>query len=105
MRPSDYFLRQCWVSVDAEEELVGDVIKRIGDDNIVFSTDYPHQDSKYPEASELLLEMLGEEGVSEGTVRKILWDNCARLYQLPKPATPFIDVPRGRRAAVAPVHS
>ena len=42
MKPSDYFMRQCFISVDVEEDLVGDVLKRIGDDNVVISTDYPH---------------------------------------------------------------
>ncbi len=45
MKPSDYFMRQCFISVDVEEDLVGDVLKRIGDDNVVISTDYPHADS------------------------------------------------------------
>ena len=50
MKPSDYFMRQCFISVDVEENLVDDVIKRIGDDNVVISTDYPHADSHWPDA-------------------------------------------------------
>ena len=33
--------RQCFISLDPDEYLVSDVVKRIGDDNIVVSTDYP----------------------------------------------------------------
>ncbi len=79
-RPSDYFLRQCFVSVDVEEHLVADVIRRIGDDNVVISTDYPHADSHWPHAIDdfLAIEM---PGASRG---KILWDNCARLYGVEK---------------------
>ena len=55
LRPSDYFLRQCFISVDVEEDLVLDVIRRIGDDNVVISTDYPHADSHWPNARESLL--------------------------------------------------
>ena len=101
MKPSDYFLRQCWVSVDAEERLVGDLVRRIGDDNIVFSTDYPHQDSKYPQATDLILRTLSAEELGETTVRKILWDNCARLYKIPKLTTPFVEQPGQRQPAVA----
>ena len=36
-------------------------------------------DSAYPRAIETFLEL---EGVSEVSKRKILWDNCARLYSL-----------------------
>ncbi|HEX2930637.1 MAG TPA: amidohydrolase family protein [Candidatus Binatia bacterium] len=76
LRPSDYFLRQCFISVDVEENLVADVIKRIGDDNVVISTDYPHADSHWPNAVKHFMAM----DVAHESRRKILWDNCARLY-------------------------
>jgi predicted TIM-barrel fold metal-dependent hydrolase len=75
-RPSDYFLRQCFISVDVEEELVRDVIQRIGDDNIVISTDYPHADSHWPDAIKHFMAI----DVPSASRKKILWDNCARLY-------------------------
>jgi predicted TIM-barrel fold metal-dependent hydrolase len=78
-KPSEYFLRQCFISVDPDEYLVSDVIKRIGDDNIVISTDYPHIDAHFPHA---LDEFLQIEDVNDRSRRKILWDNCARLYHL-----------------------
>ena len=79
MKPSDYFLRQCFISVDVDEYVVADYIKRLGDDTLVFSTDYPHADCKFPNATSMLLSM---KGLSETSKRKILWDNCARLYNL-----------------------
>ena len=76
LRPSEYFYRQCFVSCDCEETPVKQAIEAIGDGYFVFSTDYPHADSQYPKAVELFLEMpIGDE-----SKRKILWDNCARLY-------------------------
>ena len=51
----------------------------IGDDNIVVSTDYPHSDGLFPVA---IQEFVALEGVSDKTKAKILWDNCARLYNL-----------------------
>lgn len=77
--PSEYFRRQCWIATDVDEELVRVVIDEIGDDNIVMSTDYPHADGPYPHATE---EFLGLPGVSDQSKRKILWDNCIRLYGL-----------------------
>ena len=44
----------------------------------VFSTDYPHSDSHFPEATNLFLKL----PLSEQSKRKILWDNCARLYNV-----------------------
>jgi predicted TIM-barrel fold metal-dependent hydrolase len=78
-KPSDYFLEQCFISVDPDEYLVTDVIKRIGENNLVVSTDYPHIDAHFPHAIDEFLEI---DGLTEDNRRKILWDNCARLYNL-----------------------
>jgi uncharacterized protein len=77
LKPSDYFLRQCFISVDVDEDVVTDVIRRIGDDNIVISTDYPHADSHWPHAIDSFMEI---ENIPFTSRRKILWDNCAKLY-------------------------
>ena len=77
--PSTYFQRQCFISMDADEHLAEDMVNRLGDENLVFSTDYPHPDSAYPHATD---ELLAIEGLSVATKRKVLWDNCARLYGL-----------------------
>ena len=77
MKPSQYFLRQCVVGAE-EEPGLPQVVEQIGNDSIVWSTDYPHWDSDYPHAVEEFLAL----PVSDETKRKILWDNCARLYGL-----------------------
>ncbi|HTE84207.1 MAG TPA: amidohydrolase family protein [Dehalococcoidia bacterium] len=78
--PSEYFLRQCFISVEPEEHYVDWVIEKLGDDILVFSTDYPHSDSRFPEATNGLLEL----PISDSSKHKILWDNCARLYGVPE---------------------
>jgi predicted TIM-barrel fold metal-dependent hydrolase len=78
MKPSEYFKRQCFVSVEADEDFVKQVIDYMGDDTIVFSTDWPHGDSKYPHAVESFMQL----PISAESKRKILWDNCARYYQI-----------------------
>ena len=47
-------------------------------DHLVFSTDYPHVDSRYPEAVDAFLQL----PISDDTKRRILWDNCARFYSV-----------------------
>jgi predicted TIM-barrel fold metal-dependent hydrolase len=59
------------------------VIDRMGDDRIVISTDYPHLDCIFPNAIDTFLAL---PGVGDESKRKILWDNCARLYKLAVPA-------------------
>ena len=76
LKPSEYFKRQCFVSVECDEETARYVADCGYEDNVVFSTDYPHDDSKYPRAVEFFLEL----PLTKRTKKKFLWDNCARLY-------------------------
>ncbi len=78
MAPSAYFQRQCYVSIEPDEVPARHLIDEFGSDQIVFSTDYPHGDSRYPAAVESFLEL----PLSDDDKRKILWDNCARFYEL-----------------------
>jgi hypothetical protein len=45
---------------------------------LVTTTDYPHGDSKYPEAMNRFLAL----PLSDASKQKILWDNVLRLYGL-----------------------
>jgi predicted TIM-barrel fold metal-dependent hydrolase len=75
-KPSEYFRRQCFVSVECDEEPVSGVLEQVGDQNIVFSTDFPHPDCKFPRAVDRFLEL----PMAPESKRRILWDNCARFY-------------------------
>jgi len=77
--PTQYFRRQCFISVEPGEALVQDVIRHAGDDCLVISTDYPHSDSPFPHAIDRFLEV----ALPHDSRRKILWDNCARFYGAP----------------------
>lgn len=78
MAPSEYFKRQVWVSVEPDEVPAIDAISRYGSENLVFSTDYPHGDSKYPLAVQGFLDL----SLADEHKRKILWDNCAKFYDV-----------------------
>ncbi len=79
MRPSAYFTRQCYAEIEPEEEVGRYVIDYIGSDNLLFSTDYPHSDSLFPDAVTTFLDL---PGISDDDKRKILWDNPAKLFGL-----------------------
>jgi predicted TIM-barrel fold metal-dependent hydrolase len=79
LKPSEYFHRQCFVATDADELVLRQVIEGLGDRSIVVSTDYPHSDGLFPDA---INAFVGLPGVGDESKRKILWDNCARLYGL-----------------------
>jgi len=78
-KPSELFRRQCFVSVEPEEDLAKYVVAELGDDNLVLSTDWPHDDSRFPHAIDGFLTMAP---LPQDSKRKVLWDNCARLYHL-----------------------
>jgi len=78
-RPSDYFRRQCFISAEPDEPFVRPTIDYLGEDAVIFATDYPHPDSKFPDAVRNFLEL---PGLSERTRQRILWENPRRLYGL-----------------------
>ena len=45
-------------------------------ENIIFNTDYPHPDAPFPGAVDAFLD----QPISRDHMKKILWDNSARLY-------------------------
>ena len=82
MNATDYFTRNCWISTECEDPFVADVIRWLGDDHIVFETDFPHPDSKYPHATDHFLDLLPDL-IGEESKRKILWENAVDLYRFP----------------------
>jgi predicted TIM-barrel fold metal-dependent hydrolase len=79
LRPIEYWRRQCYSSVECSEWTLPGVIATIGDDNLVLSSDFPHFDSEFPAAGDHFMAL---QGVSHDSKRKIMWENCARLYDL-----------------------
>ena len=80
-KPSEYFRTNCFLAVEADEVTVKDYVAWFGDDNLVFSTDYPHADSKFPHSVEAFLKL----PLAESSQRKILWQNWGHLYDIPLP--------------------
>ena len=56
-------------------------IEACGDEGFVFSTDYPHYDTKYSEATARFLKL----PIAEASKGRILEDNCARLDRIGAP--------------------
>jgi predicted TIM-barrel fold metal-dependent hydrolase len=83
MLPSEYFRRQCYIALDVDEEPAVDVVKEMGAEYFVVSSDYPHSDGAFPEAMQQFFSL----PLTEEQRKKILWDNCARLYRIETPAT------------------
>jgi len=83
--PFEYWKRNCWITTECEEHVVYHVIEELGDERILFETDYPHPDSKYPHAVETFL---AQEKLSAESKRRILWDNAVDFYRFPESYLP-----------------
>jgi predicted TIM-barrel fold metal-dependent hydrolase len=80
-RPSEIFrnnLFGCFIYDDAG--LAN--IDLIGENNIMFESDYPHSDSNFPNARQMLEKSLAS--VPDATARKIAEDNARRVYNFPR---------------------
>ncbi|MEW6471472.1 MAG: amidohydrolase family protein [Actinomycetota bacterium] len=80
MLPSDYFRRQVFANFWFEK-VEPWILDAVGEDNLLFETDYPHQTCLFgDEIPEAIEASLG--GLPAETREKILWRNAAKLYNL-----------------------
>ena len=79
LKPSDYFRRQGYVTYQ-QDKFLEPIVPLIGEDNIMWGSDYPHPDSLWPELHNVLAENLA--AFTPSVRRKIVCDNVARLYHL-----------------------
>jgi predicted TIM-barrel fold metal-dependent hydrolase len=79
MKPSEYFRRQCFIAVEPSETYIPKLLEELGEDNLIFGSDYPHMDHK----PDVVADMVAlEEQLPQKILQKILWDNPKRFYGL-----------------------
>ena len=83
MRPSEYFRRQVYGCYFFEEIAPQHLVDQIGEDNILFETDYPHPVCLYGNVREKI--DAGLAGKPQTLRRKLLWENAAALYGVDPP--------------------
>jgi predicted TIM-barrel fold metal-dependent hydrolase len=69
--------------MDPEDGVAPSVIQQLGDENMVWASDYPHIDSPFPGAVKETLAVLAK--VPEASRRKVLGSNALRLYGIEAP--------------------
>jgi predicted TIM-barrel fold metal-dependent hydrolase len=82
LRPREYFKRQIYASYWFESDARGP-IEKLGEDNIMFETDFPHPTCLYPGIREHVEQTLGR--LPERVQRKVLYETAQRVYNLPLP--------------------
>ncbi len=80
MLPSEYFKRQCWVSFEPEEWNLAACAQWLGEDRVVWASDYPH-----PEYHEGVVDEVRASIASLGDAAqaRVLGENARELYALP----------------------
>jgi uncharacterized protein len=79
--PSEYFKRQGWITIEADEPNLQSLIASIGIDRLLWASDYPHPDATFPG----VVEKLMESDLNEQQKRAIAQDNPIVLYGLKAP--------------------
>jgi predicted TIM-barrel fold metal-dependent hydrolase len=68
---------QVYYSFEPDEQTLNFVMDYVGENRLVFASDYNHGDSKFPHTVKAVTE---RKNLSEAQLRKLMCDNAARLY-------------------------
>jgi len=80
-KPSEYIRGpQYYQSIQLHEgeQSLRQTIEALGEDTLMFATDYPHSESWFPKSVDAVLTWTS---LSERARRKLLWDNAANCYR------------------------
>jgi predicted TIM-barrel fold metal-dependent hydrolase len=77
MKPSEYWRRQCFATYQSDRIGIK-MLDEIGEDNIMWGSDFPHPDGVWPDSQEYIRRELGH--LPPQTRHKIICGNAARLY-------------------------
>ena len=78
LTPSEYVRRNCYVGASALSPYESGIIDLVGEDHVMWGSDYPHEEGTAPHSKGLIRWALGNQSVA--TCRKILAGNAARVY-------------------------
>jgi predicted TIM-barrel fold metal-dependent hydrolase len=82
MAPSEYFRRQCWISFDPDESALAFTANSplVGADRIVWASDYPHPDAKFPGTTSELTQAIATLAADQQA--QIAGESAMALYRL-----------------------
>ena len=80
-KPSDYVRGPQYyqgMQIYEGELALGHALEALGEDTLMFATDYPHSESWFPKSVDVVL---GWTSIKESARRKLFWDNAVRCYR------------------------
>ena len=79
LKPSEYWYRQ-GATTFQDDPTVGYMAKFIGEDNLMWGSDYPHPDGVWPDSGEVIQRTMGQ--LDEDVRKKIVCDNAVKRYRM-----------------------
>jgi predicted TIM-barrel fold metal-dependent hydrolase len=79
MKPSDYIRRNCYFVAEPEERTIGAMLDQVGEDRILWGSDYPHVDSTL-DAPQLIRRSI--ESLAPARQIAVLGENARRVFRL-----------------------
>ena len=79
LKPSEYFKRQCLITMDADEELAAVSVAHVGAQSIMWAADYPHSDGHWDAVNSVRSTL---KDLPEDDLNRVLGENARRVYGL-----------------------
>ena len=77
-KPSEYMKNGNWFyATEPEESTLPYALERVGENNVIFASDYPHWDGMFPYVVSTIRD---RKDLSDSSKEKILGDNAKKLY-------------------------
>ena len=77
MKPSEYWLRQCYATYQSDEVGIR-LLDYLGEDNIMWGSDVPHPDGVWPDSRDYIERELTT--LDADRRRKVVCENAGCLY-------------------------
>jgi predicted TIM-barrel fold metal-dependent hydrolase len=82
LTPAEVLMRNFWFCA-IEDPTTFRVTDRLGAENLLVESDYPHLDTTWPNTQQIVSESIS--GLSDDAIRKISWENASKLFRHPVP--------------------
>jgi predicted TIM-barrel fold metal-dependent hydrolase len=77
-KPSEHMRgERCFFTFDPDEELLPEAITMLGEGRLMWASDYPHFDARFPDAAEIVVK---NARLTDAQKRALLSDNARRFY-------------------------
>ena len=77
--PSEHFHKQCYISLEPDDEMAVSTIEVLGADRFIWGADYPHSDGLYGAVDVLKRNIAA---LSAKDQAKVLGENATDLYKI-----------------------